>query len=169
LTAFFVCDRITKQALAAAKARGVQFGNAKQAKDKREADRFAMTPCRPDRTSSKRKVATPRGSRWHGGTVARLLDRLHLRWSCEPDWLDGSSWMFFFRAWTFRPGARVRSVLVELIGKGNGVSLNSGQGAGIDVEKDHGDWYKSIGQGTGAAQSSSASSLAVAPRSPAYN
>jgi hypothetical protein len=37
LTAFFVCDRITKQALAAAKARGVQFGNAKQAKENKRA------------------------------------------------------------------------------------------------------------------------------------
>jgi hypothetical protein len=28
---------------------------------------------------TKRKVATPRGGRWHGRTVARLLYRLHLR------------------------------------------------------------------------------------------
>ena len=28
---------------------------------------------------TKRKVATPRGGRWHGRTVARLLDRLYLR------------------------------------------------------------------------------------------
>src|SRR5262249_21385012 len=28
---------------------------------------------------TKRKIATPRGGRWHGRTVARLLDRLHLR------------------------------------------------------------------------------------------
>jgi hypothetical protein len=28
---------------------------------------------------TKQKVATPRGGRWHGRTVARLLDRLHLR------------------------------------------------------------------------------------------
>jgi DNA invertase Pin-like site-specific DNA recombinase len=27
----------------------------------------------------RRKIATPRGGRWHGRTVARLLDRLHLR------------------------------------------------------------------------------------------
>jgi hypothetical protein len=28
---------------------------------------------------TKRKVETPRGGRWHGRTVARLLDRLGLR------------------------------------------------------------------------------------------
>ena len=28
---------------------------------------------------TKQNVATPRGGRWHGRTVARLLDRLHLR------------------------------------------------------------------------------------------
>jgi DNA invertase Pin-like site-specific DNA recombinase len=82
----------TKQALAAAKARGVRLGNAEQAKEnKREADRYAKT-LRPILIElrhlpvekiadelTKRKVATPRGGRWHGRTVARLLDRLHLR------------------------------------------------------------------------------------------
>jgi DNA invertase Pin-like site-specific DNA recombinase len=82
----------TKQALAAAKARGVRLGNAEQAKEnKRDADRYAKT-LRPILTElrhlpvekiadelTKRKIATPRGGRWHGRTVARLLDRLHLR------------------------------------------------------------------------------------------
>jgi len=84
----------TRQALAAAKARGVQLGNAEQAKEnKREADRYAKT-LRPILVGlrhlpvekiadelTKRKVATPRGGRWHGRTVARLLDRLHSRGS----------------------------------------------------------------------------------------
>ena len=82
----------TKQALAAAKARGVRLGNVEQAKEnKREADRYAKT-LRPILIElrhlpvekiadelTKQKVATPRGGRWHGRTVARLLDRLHLR------------------------------------------------------------------------------------------
>jgi DNA invertase Pin-like site-specific DNA recombinase len=82
----------TKQALAATKARGVQLGNVEQAKEnKREADRYAKT-LRPILIElrhlpvekiadelTKQKVATPRGGRWHGRTVARLLDRLHLR------------------------------------------------------------------------------------------
>jgi DNA invertase Pin-like site-specific DNA recombinase len=71
----------TKQALAAAKARGVQLGNVEQAKEnKREADRYANT-LRPILIElrhlpvekiadelTKRKVATPRGGRWHGRT-----------------------------------------------------------------------------------------------------
>jgi DNA invertase Pin-like site-specific DNA recombinase len=82
----------TKQALAAAKARGVQLGNPQQAKaNKHEADRYAKA-LRPVLVGlrhlpvekiadelTKRKVATPRGGRWHGRTVARLLDRLDLR------------------------------------------------------------------------------------------
>ena len=82
----------TKQALAAAKARGVQLGNPQQAKaNKHEADRYAKA-LRPVLVElrhlpvqkiadelTKRKVATPRGGRWHGRTVARLLDRLDLR------------------------------------------------------------------------------------------
>jgi len=79
-------------ALAAAKARGVQLGNAEQAKEnEREADRYAKTllpilielrhlPVEKIADElTKRKVATPRGGRRHGRTVARLLDRLHLR------------------------------------------------------------------------------------------
>jgi hypothetical protein len=84
-------------ALAAAKARGVQLGNAEQAKEnEREADRYAKTllpilielrhlPVEKIADElgkvglTKRKVATPRGGRRHGMTVARLLDRLHLR------------------------------------------------------------------------------------------
>ena len=82
----------TKQALAAAKARGQMLGNPKQAKaNKREADIFSQS-LRPILTKLRHlpietiadeltqpKVATPRGGRWHGTTVARLLDRLHLR------------------------------------------------------------------------------------------
>jgi hypothetical protein len=73
-------------------AHGVQLGNSEQAKEnKREADRYAKT-LRPILIElrhlpvgkiadelTKQKVATPRGGRWHGRTVARLLDRLHLR------------------------------------------------------------------------------------------
>src|SRR5215471_13063963 len=83
----------TKQALAAAKARGVRLGNLAQAKvNKREADRYAKTlkpillelrhlPVETIAAElTKRKVETPRDGRWHGRTVARLLDRLHLRW-----------------------------------------------------------------------------------------
>ena len=82
----------TKQALAAAKVRGVRLGNPAQAKaNKREADRYAkslkpiLVELRhlPVETIAaeltKRKVETPRGGRWHGRTVARLLDRLGLR------------------------------------------------------------------------------------------
>ena len=68
------------------------LANAEQAKEnKREADRYA-TMLRPILIEfrhmpvemiadelARRKVATLRGGRWHGGTVARLLDRLHLR------------------------------------------------------------------------------------------
>jgi DNA invertase Pin-like site-specific DNA recombinase len=82
----------TKAALAAARARGVQLGNPKQARaNKREADRYAKA-LRPVLVElrhlpvekiadelTKRKVATPRGGRWHGRTVGRLLDRLDLR------------------------------------------------------------------------------------------
>ena len=81
-----------RQALAAAKARGVQLGNVEQAKEnKREADRYAKTlrlilielrhpPVEKIADElTKRKLATPRDGRWHGRTVARLLDRLHLR------------------------------------------------------------------------------------------
>ena len=81
-----------KAALAAAKARGVQLGNAEQAKEnKRQADRYAKTlwpilielrhlPVEKIADElTKQKVATPRGGRWHGRTVPRLLDRLHLR------------------------------------------------------------------------------------------
>jgi DNA invertase Pin-like site-specific DNA recombinase len=82
----------TKQALAAAKARGVQLGNPKQAKaNKQQADRYAKA-LRPilaelrympvDKIAdelTRREVATPCGGRWHSRTVARLLDRLHLR------------------------------------------------------------------------------------------
>jgi DNA invertase Pin-like site-specific DNA recombinase len=85
-----ISDR-TKAALAAAKARGVQLGNPEQAKEnKRKADRYAKT-LRPILIElrhlpvekiadelTKQKVATPRGGRSHGRTVARLLDRLHL-------------------------------------------------------------------------------------------
>ena len=82
----------TKQALAAAKARGVRLGNAEQVKEnKRKADRYAKT-LRPILIElrhlpvekiadelTKRKITTVRGGRWHGRTVARLLDRLDLR------------------------------------------------------------------------------------------
>ena len=82
----------TKQALAAAKARGVRLGNPKQAMaNKREADSYAKA-LRPILIKlrhmpvekiadelTRRKVQTPRGGRWHGRTAARLLDRLHLR------------------------------------------------------------------------------------------
>jgi Resolvase, N terminal domain len=81
----------TKQALAAAKARGVQLGNAEQAKEnKRAADRYAKT-LRPILIElrhlpvekiadelTKRKVATPRGGDWQSTTVMRLLRRLEL-------------------------------------------------------------------------------------------
>jgi hypothetical protein len=77
---------------AAAKARGVQLGNPRQAMaNKHEADRYAKA-LRPILIElrhlpvekiaddlTRRKVQTPRGGRWHGRTVARLLDRLHLR------------------------------------------------------------------------------------------
>jgi DNA invertase Pin-like site-specific DNA recombinase len=70
----------TKQALAAAKARGVQLGNPKQAKtNKREADWYAKA-LRPilielghmsvetiAEELTRRKVATPRGGRRHAG------------------------------------------------------------------------------------------------------
>jgi hypothetical protein len=59
--------------------------------NKRETDRYAKT-LRPILIElrhlpvekiadelTKLKVATPRGGRWHGRTVARLLDRLQLR------------------------------------------------------------------------------------------
>src|SRR5262249_20869084 len=82
----------TRHALAAAKALCIPLGNAEQAKEnKREADRHAKTlppilielrhlPVEKIADElTKRKVATPRGGRWHGRTVARLLDRLHLR------------------------------------------------------------------------------------------
>jgi hypothetical protein len=81
-----------RQALATTKARGVQLGNPKEAKaNKHKADRYAKA-VRPILIElrhlpvekiadelTKQKVATPRGGRWHGRTVARLLDRLHLR------------------------------------------------------------------------------------------
>ena len=82
----------TKQALAAAKARGVRLGNPKQAMaNKREADSYAkalrsilielrhMPVEKIADELTRRKVQTPRGGRWHGRTAARLLDRLHLR------------------------------------------------------------------------------------------
>jgi DNA invertase Pin-like site-specific DNA recombinase len=82
----------TKAALAAAKARGQRLGNPMQAKaNKRVADSFAkaLKPILiglrhlPVETVAEeltqRRIATPRGGRWHGRTVARLLDRLHLR------------------------------------------------------------------------------------------
>ena len=67
-------------------------GNPKQAQaNKREADRYAKT-LRPILIElrhlpvekiadelTKRKITTVRGGRWHGRTVARLLDRLQLR------------------------------------------------------------------------------------------
>jgi len=52
---------------------------------------------------TRRKVATPRGGRWHGRTVARLLDRLVIS---GPHWLDGSSRGLFFGAWRFPRRAR---------------------------------------------------------------
>jgi hypothetical protein len=51
---------------------------------------------------TKQKVATPRGGRWHGRTVARLLDRLHLP-GLMAGWIEPG---LFFRAWRFPRRAR---------------------------------------------------------------
>jgi DNA invertase Pin-like site-specific DNA recombinase len=79
----------TKLALAAAKARGVQLGNAKQAKLNSDfADDFAerlrseVIPIinLPSRqiagVLNERGIATPRGRKWQSQTVLRLIERL---------------------------------------------------------------------------------------------
>ena len=101
----------TKQALAAAKARGVKLGNVKQAEEnRREADRYAKA-LRPILIEvchmpveeiadelTKRKVATPRGGCWawqDGGKAARpvesaVITGLHC-------WMDRAGGCFFGR------------------------------------------------------------------------
>ena len=79
----------TKQALAAAKARGIQLGNPQQAKINSEiADDFAESlrdTVMPIINSSSRIIAnflnerghaTPRGTKWQSQTVLRLIARL---------------------------------------------------------------------------------------------
>jgi len=69
-----------------------EFAPGKQAKaNKHEAERYAdalrpilveLCHMRVETIADelmRRKIGTPRGGRWHGRTVARLLDRLHLR------------------------------------------------------------------------------------------
>jgi DNA invertase Pin-like site-specific DNA recombinase len=79
----------TKQALAAAKARGVQLGNAKQARvNATDAADFAETlraTIAPIINFSSRRIAsilndqgiaTPQGRKWQSQTVLRLIERL---------------------------------------------------------------------------------------------
>ena len=82
----------TKEGLARAKARGVKLGGtnaqslleAKQARERAEALRPVITKLSGEGMSmtaiaavlNKRKVATPKGGRWHSQTVKRLVERL---------------------------------------------------------------------------------------------
>lgn len=79
----------TKQALAAAKARGVQLGNADQAKANAEFARAFAETLRPIVTPvinlssrriaaflNERDVKSPRGGKWQSETVLRLIERL---------------------------------------------------------------------------------------------
>jgi DNA invertase Pin-like site-specific DNA recombinase len=81
----------TKQALAAAKARGVELGNPDQAKanrDKAKADAEALRPIltpladmpayRIADLLNEHEVPSVRGGRWHANSVARILTRLAL-------------------------------------------------------------------------------------------
>jgi len=81
----------TKEALAAAKARGQQLGNPAIGNDRRaEADRHAahlrpiieplrsLSAKRISAVLNERKIAAPRGGRWQATQVIRLLNRLDL-------------------------------------------------------------------------------------------
>jgi hypothetical protein len=69
---------------------------------------------------TKQKVATPRGGRWHGRTVARLLDRLHL-----PGLMAG--WI--------EPGVVFSGV--EISASGSGHSFSAGNSENWSPRKHH--------------------------------